>query len=188
MIARLVVVVGFASLIGCGKDVQLGVGPDAAVIDAPQGVFASGTYKITFIDPFDTSCDGSLTGNEASFTTITRTSASLVDGTVTLAMPATNVLSIAGTPVSSALGQASVELVPNPAATPPDFPQTIWDADVTRDFGSGPNGTLHVARYIGVDSATAANPTIEAAVALLYETPDTTGSCFASIRVALTSQ
>lgn len=175
--------------VGCGKDVQLGVGPDAAVtIDTPQGVFATGTYHMAFVDPFQVMCDGSLTGNEGSFASITRANANLVDGDVMLEMPSSQLLAISGTPVSNALGQAAIQLAPDPEAVPPDFPQTIWDADVTRDFGAGPMGTQHVARYLGVDSSTATSATIEAAFALLFETPDTTGSCFASLRVALTPQ
>jgi len=190
MIGRLSTVIGCALVVACGKDVQLGVGPDAELgLDAPQGVFIAGSYALSFIDPFDISCEGSLTGSEPSFSTLTRASTNLVDGPVTLTMPGAGVLAISGTPISTAMGQATVNLVPNPSALPPDFPQTIWDASVMTDFGAGPSGTLHNARYIGVDSASAANPSaMEAAMALLYETPDTTGLCYLSIRAVLASQ
>ncbi len=178
----------------CRADVQLGSVIDAPVVvdalpDAPPSPFQAGAYTLTFQDPVMTSCDGSLTGNEASFDGITRAAANLVDGTVTIADVDATTIRISGTVVATAFGQPTIELVPNPQASPPDFPQTIWDTEVTADFGTGPLSTLHSARYFGIDSATATTPTaMQAAVALLYETADTTGACFGTFGAVLASQ
>ncbi len=188
------VAVGVAVASGCGIDVRLGTALDAAVsvdgpVDASIGPFTPGTFMLTFLDPIDVSCDGTMTGNEASFSGITRATSNLVDGTVTLSPVNATVITLSGTPIMTAFGQASIDLVPNPAALPPEFPQTIWDTSVMRDFGSGPLSTLHTVRYFGIDSATASTPTsMQAAVALLYETTDTMGACFVSFGATLTSQ
>jgi len=190
MIPRAWTFIGCACLAACGTDVQLGVGPDAQIsIDAPTGVFATGMYSLAFLDPIDVMCEGSLTGSEPSFMSITRASANLVDGTVSLVMPGENVLAISGTPIESAFGQPSVSLVPNSSALPPDFPQTIWDTSVTRDFGAGPSSTMQVARYFGVDSATASTPTaMQSAIAMFFQTADTNGDCFVTFAAVLGHQ
>ena len=178
----------------CRSDIQLGSALDAAVVvdappDAPGSPFAPGAYTLTFLDPVMTSCDGTLIGNEASFDGITRASANLVDGSVTLTTVDATTIQISGAVIATAFGQATIQLVPNPQASPPEFPQTIWDIQVTADFGTGPLSTLHDARYFGIDSATATTPTaMQAAVALLYETTDTTGACFATFGAVLASQ
>ncbi len=178
----------------CRRDIQLGSALDAAVVvdappDAPGSPFAPGAYTLTFLDPVMTSCDGTLTGNEASFAGITRAGANLVDGPVMLTNVDATTIRITGAVIATAFGQPNIQLVPNPQASPPDFPQTIWDTEVAADFGTGPLSTLHNARYFGVDSATATTPTaMQAAVALLYETSDTTGACFGTFGAVLASQ
>ncbi len=180
------------ALVACRSDIQLGSAVDAAVDaapDAPASPFKAGAYMLTFLDPIMTSCDGALTGNETSFDGITRAGANLVDGPVTISIVDTMTIRITGSVIAIAFGQPSIDLVPNPQASPPEFPQTIWDTSVSADFGTGPLSTMHDARYFGVDSATATTPTMmQAAVALLYETTDTTGACFGTFGAALASQ
>ena len=178
----------------CRNDIQLGSVVDAAVVvdappDAPQSPFAPGAYMLTFLDPVMTSCDGTLTGNEASFDGLTRAATNLVDGSVMLTIVDPTTIRISGAVIATAFGQPTIELVPNPQASPPEFPQTIWDTQVTADFGTGPLATVHDARYFGIDAATATTPTaMQAAVALLYETTDTTGACFGTFGAVLASQ
>ena len=191
---QVTVIVAVAGASACGTDVQLGTAADAAIsidvaVDATVGPFMPGAYSLIFLDPLDMSCDGTLAGNEASFAGITRSSANLVDGTVMLAPVSATVVRLSGTPIQTTFGQASIDLTPNPAALPPEFPQTIWDTSVMRDFGTGPLSTLHNARYFGIDSTTASTPaSMQAAVALLYETSDTTGACFGTFTAVLASQ
>ncbi len=192
---RYVIWWALTGLCGCGRDVRLGTAPDAAssvdgTVDAPNlAPFMPGVYSLTFLDPIQTSCDGTLIGNEAMFSGITRASANLVDGTVTLSAGTATLITVSGTPITTAFGQPSIDLVPNPAASPPDFPQTIWDTNVMRDFGVGPLATLHDVRYFGIDAATAGTPAMmEAAVALFYETSDMSGYCYGVFGAALASQ
>lgn len=178
----------------CRSDIQLGTAFDAAPAidaapDAPASPFHAGAYTMTFLDPLETNCDGTLTGSEASFAGITRASANLVDGPVTLVAVDAVTITISGAVITTAFGQATIQLVPNPQATPPDFPQNIWDTEIAANFGSGPLSTLHDARYFGIDSTTASTPTsMQCAVALLYETADQAGACFATFGAVLASQ
>ena len=139
----------------CSRDVRLGTAFDAAIVspaDAPASVnpFTAGSYALTFLDPADVQCTGSLIGQEAQFATITRADLSLVDGDVVLATPAADVLSIAGSPITTAWNATNVSLVPGIDG----LPASMWAALVEQTFGSGPNTTTRDLMLLALDSTT----------------------------------
>ncbi len=179
-------------LSACGRDVQLGTNVDAGIdslIDAMPSPFTPGTYTLTYIEPNETSCDGTLANMGNDFSTITAASLGLVDGDVMLVGVNEVVIRLLGAPISSGYNRAMVDLTPNPEALPPDSPQTIWDTVVAEDFGVGPLGTHQLARYFGIDSASANMPSqMQSAAALYYETEDMSGACFITFAAVLASQ
>jgi hypothetical protein len=186
-----VVVVAVAS--ACGSDIRLGgvAAPDDGPPADEAASFVSGVYALTFQDPVQAECEGSLTGNDASFSAITRSETNLVDGTVSLETInlSAPVLRISGPSILTAFDQMSIDLTPDLGSQPPDFPQTIWAAGVEGDFGAGPLSTMQVARYFGVDGATADTPAqMDARVALLYVTSDSSGACYSMFAAVLASQ
>ena len=179
-------------LSACGRDVQLGTNVDAGVdslIDAMPSPFTPGTYSLTYAEPNQTSCDGSLTGMEPEFEPLTGASFELVDGTVMLLGVNEAVIRLVGTPISSAFHRTMIDLTLNPEAAPPEFPQTIWDTVVQQDFGTGPLSTHQLARFFGIDADTASTPSaMQSAVAIYFETEDMGGACFVTFGVVLASQ
>ena len=158
----------------CGRDIALGgTAPDAAV-DAMVLPFTPGTYRVSFLDPQMTMCDGALAGHEADFAGITRASSGLVDGQVDFTV-AIDHLTIVGPPIQSAFAQPSLTLTASP--DPQDPGVALWDAETSGSFGAGPDATQ--LRWIGlaVDSGTAHKPSgIEGAYAGLFLATDSS-SC-----------
>lgn len=183
---------GFAfgiACVACGQDVRLGtVAADGAidvVTDSPSGnPFTPGGYTLHFLGPEQTSCMGSLgPGDEPSFSGITVTSLGLVDGVVTIVTPSATLMSIAGSPILSALGQASIDLVPGDPNSSPE----IWGGTGVGSFISGPISTTNTMRFIGADSTTGHNASgVDAVLGLLYETANGMGACVVSFPVLFT--
>ena len=168
----------------CGSDVRLGVDLDAGVdgtVDGPgsNNPFAPGMYMMRFLDPAITFCDGSLTGMEAAFDSLTRADLQLVDGTITLEVPADSRIRIGGAPISTGWGVPALDLTPSPEALP------LWDAAIMGEFGTGPLGTERDGVALAADSTTGKSSTIEAQVAALFVTGDGQGACNVGFATAL---
>ncbi|CAN5801864.1 hypothetical protein BH11MYX2_BH11MYX2_08170 [soil metagenome] len=177
------------ALTACGRDVQLGSAPDAALPDdASAESFVPGSYALALLDPSDANCDGSLVGMEASFTGVTPASQNVVPGVIDLATVADDQIRLTGAAISSAFNAPSIDLRPDPQSTQPDFPASIWDADIAMDFGTGPLATLQAERFFGIDQATAHDALLQAAVALLFVTSDQAGACTITVSATLTPQ
>lgn len=154
--------------VGCSRDIRLGDNTDAA-----SGPFVAGTYDLTYVDPPDVSCSGSLSGHEASFTDLTREKLNLIDGSVTLS-PTPTELTITGTPIEECCGQPSIVLVPEPAATPP----TLWDGNAAGSPIVGPESTTSASIGIAFDSATVNSVVgITGGLAHIFTTTDSSGVC-----------
>ena len=157
----------------CSRDIRLGdVSADASP-DGPHVLFAAGSYSASFLDPVQETCMGTLAGHEADFSTITRASANLVNGTVQLGATSGQ-LTITGTPIQTGFTQATLTLVPDPQSMPP----TLWDTVVNGSFGSGPDATTAGGLGLALDSATASSPSgIQGAYARVYFTASGDGQC-----------
>jgi hypothetical protein len=161
----------------CGRDIRLGALldalPDAPADGALHLPWIAGSYAITFVDPSQISCSNSLSGHESDFMSTTRAAAGFVDGTVQLDDASGNLV-ISGASISTAFGEASVTLVPDPGAQPP----TLWDVAVTVSFGGGPDATTGEGVGLALDSATAtAASGIQGEVARIYVTAAGDGQC-----------
>jgi hypothetical protein len=171
-------------LAACGRDVRLGTAVDAmpdVMADGNGNPFMAGAYAMQFLDPPMQGCDGTLAGMESSFTTVTRASLGLTDGSVTFTTPTGTMLSIAGAAITSAVGQSSIALAPN-ISNPPG----LWDGLVSGSFGAGPLSTTRSMMDIAADSTT--TQPIQAQLAILYETSDQMGACTVGFEVAFTHQ
>jgi hypothetical protein len=169
----------------CSRDIRLGGEVDAgtadAAPDAATSPFAAGSYVVTFLDPPQQSCTGTLAGHEADFAGITRASSRLVDGVVDLAPSATQLV-ISGSPIQSGFPSPAITVVPDAGAQPP----TLWDSSATGSFGSGPDATTITWLGFAVDSATAHEAGgIQGAYAQMFETSDTSGQCAISFGAQL---
>ena len=161
----------------CGRDVYLGelVPPADASIDAAGNgnPFTAGAYGVQFLDPSVVNCSGTLTGQDADFNIVTRTSLGLVDGAVTLVTPDGASLAIAGTPISSRFGESVVTIIPDSTSEPP-----LWSGEVDGSFDTGPDATICQAIALAADPATATTPSgIQGAIAFLFATSDANGAC-----------
>ncbi|HEY4181950.1 MAG TPA: hypothetical protein VGM90_34135 [Kofleriaceae bacterium] len=172
----------------CGRDVQLGSAADAAIPDdVPAESFVPGSYVLALLDT-NFNCDGSLSGMESSFAGVTPASQNVVAGVIDLSTVAADTIRLTGVAISSAFNMPTIDLKPDPQSSDPSFPATIWDADISMTFGTGPLTTTQAERFFGIDQATAHDAVMQAAVALLFVTSDQAGACTLSITATLTPQ
>jgi hypothetical protein len=160
----------------CEHDVRLGTTIDApadTTPDATANVFTPGSYALSFLDPPTIDCEDALQGMESQFSGVTRAQVSLIDGSVVLATPDVTTMTLTGSPITSGYGVSTVTLTPG-VVGPPNF----WAAEITTNFGAGPDNTVHDLTLLAFDSTTASAPGgVEGEAGIGFDNSTQTGIC-----------
>jgi hypothetical protein len=140
------------------------------------GTITDGAYTLTVFGPSEVHCEGTLVGQEAAFASITASDLALTGGAVTLAN-GTNLVTIAGAPIASGFGAASLDL---------DSMDGLY-AGFTNENAPGPAGTTFVGKYLVVDSGSATATLINGGVGAGYTTANDDGQCTVALGASLTA-
>ncbi|MBS1122986.1 MAG: hypothetical protein H6Q90_5214 [Deltaproteobacteria bacterium] len=140
------------------------------------GTITDGAYTLTVFGPSEVHCEGTLVGQEAAFASISALDLGLTGGAVTLAN-GTNLVTIAGAPIASGFGAASLDL---------DSMDGLY-AGFTNENAPGPAGTTFVGKYLVLDSESATPTLINAGVGAGYSTATDDGQCTVALGASLTA-
>ncbi len=158
---------------GGGMGSGSGSGSDSSAI-------TPGSYTLAVIGPSQVYCEGALVGHEADFAGITLASLGLVGGSVTVATPTLDEVTVAGAPISSSFGASPFEL-DDGVGTPGLF------AGFTNATGAGPDSTTFMGEYLVIDASTATSTFINAGVGAGYIAADGSSNCTVAFGASLTS-
>ncbi len=139
-----------------------------------------GSYTLAVTGPSQVYCEGALVGHEADFAGITLASLGLVGGSVTVATPTPDEVTVAGAAISSSFGASPLQLNDG-VGTPGLF------AGFTNTTGAGPDGTTFVGEYLVVDASTATSTFINGGVGAGYVAADGSSDCTVAFGASLTS-
>ncbi len=139
-----------------------------------------GNYTLAVTGPSQVYCEGALVGHEADFAGITQASLGLVGGSVAVATPSLDAVTVAGGAISSSFGAPSLELDDN-VGQPGLF------AGFTNTTGAGPDGTSFVGEYLVIDASTATSSFINGGVGAGYVAADGSSDCTVAFGASLTN-
>lgn len=143
---------------------------------APTAITA-GTYDLTYSPAPQVYCDGTLVGQESAFAGVTLAAVGFADGVVTLSLPASGGLELAGV---AGFGAAPVALQSDPSAPP-----GLYFATASAS-GVGPLSTDLVATFLVVDESTATGAQVLGGAGVGFVTADQLGFCQVGFDFALT--
>lgn len=139
----------------------------------------AGTYTLAVFGPASVQCDGTLAGHEADFAGVTLGDLGLTGGSVVVAMPAPDAVTIAGAPITAGFGVSPLSL---DAAGDPGLVAGFSDTNVP-----GPSGTDRLGNYLVLDGGTATPQFVDGGVGAGYATADRQGTCTVAFGASLTA-
>jgi len=136
----------------------------------PAGVpLVAGAYDLVIDATPDVVCGGSMAGHEASFSAIPLSDLGASDGTLALALPTADQLSIDGAAIGTLFGAPALL---DAVASPPDT--FVATTDLT---GTGPDGTDRAGAYVLVEGLPEVATLVHVGLGLSYVDPVADGGC-----------
>ena len=145
----------------------------------PGATILPGNYSLAIAGSSTVTCQGTLAGHEADFAGITIADLGVGGGAVTVSTPSEPIVNVAGAPISSGFGSATLEL-------DEQSDQAGLYAGFAMASGSGPDGTQFLGKYLAFDGSTASTTLVLGSAGGDYVTADRNGYCEVSFPAQLT--
>lgn len=141
------------------------------------GSISAGSYMMTFLEPGDVYCEGSLAGHEADFAGVGLVDLGFGSGIVSVETPAQGEVIVSGPSIQAGFGASDLALASD------DGSWMVYG--VTEGGGAGPGGTEKLGAYLALDGGSASPSLVTGGAGAGFGTSAGDGWCTVSYGVQL---